>query len=513
VTGWRRRTAVLCVLAGLLTSCTAGPSERPEIVVNEAPDVTETPGKQDSDIPELEKMDPEAGWRECNDDVADKIAEQRPPGWLRITCGKFNGVLDSPYAPDRGIIPIHLLRAGHGEIPIVVVNDVGGLPGTLYAARLAATLPRTFFDRFSLIGMDRRGTGDSAATKCLPTDVRASMIGADPAALPIDEWLDSARTAGQQCSISLEERLLATDTWRTAADLDTLREALGQTKLNGIGHGEGSRVLSVFADRWPDRVGRMVLDGLPDPTQDATIALEGQAKGAEAAFDAFADDCVRRRCELAPDPKRALLELLGQLREEELVTEDGLVTAGTAMHAVRVGLADRRQWPALATALAKAADGDGAGLATLLEPVVGESKDWAPTMDGELVTTCNDTKTRLSPEQAKRLGTEWKERFPTFGAMSAQWLAQCSPWTVPSQPLPTPTAKDAPPIVVIGTAADGVTPHEGSERAAQQLVTGVFVSWQGAGHGAIGFSPCATEATVAFLLDATVPRSGTVCPP
>jgi pimeloyl-ACP methyl ester carboxylesterase len=505
---------VLCVLVGLLASCTAGPSVRPEIVVNNAPQPTDAPGEERvAEIPPLEDMSPGAGWRPCGEEVMARLAERPPAEWLRIECGKISGVLDSPYAPGRGLARIQLLRAGHGKVPVVVVNDAGGLPGTIYAARLAATMPREFFDTFSLIGMDRRGTGNSAAANCIPPDVRNALVEVDPAALPVDQWLESAQTAGQQCSISLESQLPALDTWRMAADLDTLRQALDQSRLNGIGHGEGSRVLSVFADRWPDRVGRMVLDGLPDPTQDATIAMEGVAEGTEAAWDAFGDDCVSRRCELGTDPKRALLELLGELRDEPLVLPDRMITAGAAMHAVRVGLADRAAWPELAAALAAAGDGDPSGLGALLEPVVIGSDRQAPSMDGELVISCNDTKTRLSPEQIDRLGTDWKERFPTFGAMSAQWLAQCSPWTVPSQPLPTPTANGAPPIVVIGTAADAVTPHEGSERAAQQLASGVFVSWQGGGHGALGFSPCATDAAVAYLQEANVPRNGTVCPP
>lgn len=513
MTGWCRRIALLCVLAGLLASCTAGPSARPEIVVNDAPEVSEKPEEQPAEVPPLEEMPADLGWGNCSEEVEDRLAEQRPPAWLRIECDQFNGVLDSPYAPGRGVTPIQVLRAGHGPVPVVVVNDVGGLPGTYYAARLAATLPREFFDEFSLVGMDRRGTGNSAAVNCLPPEIRSELVEADPADLPIDQWLESAQTAGQQCSIALESELPAMDTWRTAADLDTMRRWLGQSRLNGIGHGEGSRVLSVYADRWPERVGRMVLDGLPDPTQDAAIALEGVAKGAEAAFDGFAEDCVSRRCELAPDPKRALLELLGQLRAAPLPLPDREITAGSAMHAVRIGLSDRRAWPELATALARAGDGDPTGLAALLEPVVVGSQVQAPSMDAELVIGCNDTKTRLSPEQIERLGTDWKERFPTFGTMSAQWLAQCSPWTVPTQPLPTPTANGSPPIVVVGTAADAITPHEGAERAAQQLAAGVFVSWQGSGHGALGFSPCATEAAVAFLSDARIPRNGTVCPP
>ncbi|MCT2583926.1 alpha/beta hydrolase [Actinophytocola gossypii] len=510
---WRSRIAVVCVLAGLVASCTPGPSPRPEIVVNDAPAPSRGPDEQATEVPPLEEMPQDTEWRPCPIEIQTMLDEQPPPEWLGIECQRLNSVLDSPYAPGRGVARVQLLRAGHGAVPIAVVNDIGGLPGTVYAARLAATLPQEFFDTFSLIGMDRRGTGGSAAANCLPQEVRDALLDTDPAGLPIDTWLDSAQTAGQQCSIQLEEQLPALDTWRTAADLDNLRTALGQTRLNGIGHGEGSRVLSVFADRWPDQVGRMVLDGLPDPTQDAAIAQEGVAKGAEAAFDAFAEDCVSRGCELGEDPKQTLLELLGEVRANPLVGVHGEITAGTVLHAVRIGLADRRGWPALATALADAGNGDPTGVAAILEPVRYGSPVRVPTMDGTLVTTCNDTKTRLSPERIEQLGTDWSERFPLFGPLSAQRLAQCGPWTVPNQPLPTPTANGAPPIVVLGTAADAVTPHEGAERAAQQLDSGVFLSWQGSGHGALGFSPCATDAAVGFLTEATVPRDGTVCPP
>jgi TAP-like protein len=134
-------------------------------------------------------------------------------------------------------------------------------------------------------------------------------------------------------------------------------------------------------------------------------------------------------------------------------------------------------------------------------------------LDSALVTMCNDTKTRLSPERIQQFGDDWQSKYPLFGTLVVQRLALCSPWTVPNQPLPTPTAAGAPPIVVLATAADAVTPEEGTQRAAQQLESGTYVSWQGGGHGALGFSGCATDAAMGFLVDADVPRNGTVCPP
>lgn len=510
---WRVRVAMAVVVAGMVAGCTAGPSSRPDIVTNDGGAAPTEQTVAPDEVPPLEEGDPSIDWRRCSGEVRDALTAQQIPAWLSIECGRVNGVLDSPYAPDRGNARIQLLRAGKGAVPIVVVNDVDGLPGTIYAARLAATLPQSFFDKFQLVGMDRRGTGNSAAVNCLPPAVRRAMVEADPAGLDVAGWLDTAQTAGQQCSIALARELPAMDTWRTAADLDVLRSSLGVGRLNAIGHGEGSRVVSMFADRFPERVGRLVLDGVPDPSPDAQIALEGVAKGGESAWDAFAADCVQRSCELGAQPERTLLELLGTLRETPIASPDLDVTAGAALHAVRLGLADRRAWPALAKALAQARDGDGTGIVDLLTAVYVGTDAQAPALDGAVVTTCNDTRTRLSADQITKIAEEWQEKFPIFGGLTAQQLARCGPWTIPDHPLPTPTGRGAPPILVLATANDAVTPLDGTAKAAQQLDSGVLLTWQGGGHGAIGFSPCATTATVNFLTEAAIPRNGTVCPP
>lgn len=508
----RSRAAVLVMLLGVLGACTAGPSNRPEIVVNQGGGSPSTPQTATTNVPPLEELDSDIEWKECSPEVLANLAEQPPPGWLPVDCGRINSVLDSPYAPGRGTARLQLLRAGTGPVPVVVLNDVDGLPGTVYAARLAASLPQSFFADFTLIGLDRRGTGNSGAPNCVPDEVRRALVDADPADLDVSGWLRAAQTAGQQCAILLEDQLPALDTWRSAADLETLREELGISRLNAIGHGEGSRVVSVYADRFPGRVGRLVLDGLPDPTTDAVTLLEGVAKGAEAAFDAFAADCVRRACELGGDPEQTLTTLLAELRERPLFGSLR-ITAGSALHAVVTGMSDRARWPALSSALAAARDGDPEPLAALLTPAVLGSEAQAPTFDAALVIGCNDTETRLTPEQITTTASEWHSLYPLFGGLTAKRLADCGPWPLPDAPLPTPTARGAPPILVIGTAGDPVTPLEGTERGARQLSSGVYISWQGGGHGALGHSPCATNAMAAFLTDAAVPSDGTVCPP
>ncbi|WP_091371320.1 alpha/beta hydrolase [Actinokineospora alba] len=496
----------------LLAACTAGPSERPAIVVNDGdpgPPATTDAGPQP--LPPLgEPKNQAVRWAQCGPEVTDRLAKLAPPASLKIDCGRVNGVLDSPYAPGRGTMRMQVLRVGTGPVPLVVVNDVDGLPSTLYAVKLAMTLSPDFLTKFSLVGLDRRGTGNSDAVRCVPEEVRDELVALDPRASDVTAWVDLARTAGQQCTLALESRLPAIDSWRTAADLESARLALGMERLHAIGHGEGSRVLSVFAERYPNRVGRMVLDGVPDPNEDAAVTLAGVAEGADALFSAFAEECARRACELGTNARQALTEVLSA---EPLATENFDLTPGIVLRGVLAALPDRQAWPALSKAIADARSGVPDGLAAFAAPVVQETDELPAMFDGTLVTRCNDTRGRLSTAQMEATAKDWNTRYPVFGGLTAQWLALCSPWPVASHPVTQPHAESAPPIVVLSTATDGVTPHAGTQHAAQQLTSAVLVSWQGTGHGALGMSPCATDTVYGFFSDGKIPRDGTVCPP
>jgi pimeloyl-ACP methyl ester carboxylesterase len=404
------------------------------------------------------------------------------------------------------------LKVGSGPVPLVVVNDVDGDPGTVYAARLAATLPPAFLQKFSLIGLDRRGTGLSGAAQCVPADIRPALIGADPAEGGLQDVLDAARKAGQQCAIELDDAQTALDSWRGAGDLDELRKQLGMDRLDAIGHGDGSKVLSEYAVRFPAQVGRIVLDGVPDPGADTAAVLDAVAAGAQSTWDAFAADCAARHCALG-DPKAALAALPAQLRHTQYPIDSGTgFSPGIAMFAVYSGLSQRSRWPELADALAAAGTGNVGPLAAFAAPVLHDTRAQPSRIDAAIATRCNDSQTRLSADQLDQVAAGMRAKYPQFGVVVAQQLAWCGPWPVRTEPLPPAGAPGVPPILIAATATDPVTPQVGSTRAADQMPSAVTITWQGAGHGAIGTSPCVTEAARAFLVDGKIPADGTLCP-
>ncbi|RKT53490.1 alpha/beta hydrolase [Saccharothrix australiensis] len=509
----RRLAALLLVALSALTACSAGPSTRPVIAVRGEGGQTPTaPPTGAREVPPLENYRTTTTWSPCTEQTRARMGSTAPAGDHSYECARLTVTLDAPSRPGRGNLGMALLRVGTGGSALVVVGDPDGEPGTLRAARLAASLPPAVLSTFTLIGVDRRGTGKSDGVECVPEVARAGIVESDPDATSQDRLLESIGRASQECVLELENRLTAVDSWRAAADLEQLRLALGVNHLNAIGIGDGSKVLTLYASRYPDHVGRMVFDGAPDPALDVPGAAEARAVAAEATFAAFEKDCVLRSCALGADAAKRFTALLTALRAKPLRGPDLDLTPGTATSAALAALADRSRWPALADAIVAAENGDAAPLTAFVLPQVVDEHDDPPRLDPGIVTGCNDTTTRIPPELVAGLTEDWRAKHPLFGAWHARRLLLCGPFPVP-QPERAPKLTSAPPVLVLTTATDPVTPQGGSERAAQALPAGVVVGWQGGGHGALGQSACASQAAEEFLVNARVPTNGTVCPP
>ncbi|MDR7303189.1 alpha/beta fold hydrolase [Haloactinomyces albus] len=503
----------------LITACSAGPSERPAVAYRgseqQVPPAAAAP--KPAPVPPLGP--PPRGslnWRECTEQTRLDIGVPTLPEGMTFSCSRLLTDLSPPGSPGSGTARISLLGVGSGSVPLVVVNDIRGVPGTTFAARLALKLPPEMLATFRIIGVDRRGSGRSDPAECIPPAEREAIVGFDPQATDrtaVDRLLDSVRSASQECLLELEQRAQAYDTWRTAADLEELRIELGVPHLHAIGRGEGSRVLTTYAQRYPASVGRMALDGAPDPTLDAIGRAKKQARAAEKTFDAFADQCgTDGSCPLGPDPRKTVEDLIERTRAAPLPGADSPVTAGELVRAILLGLAAPERWGELVRALEAADRGDGTGIARMVSPLVHGDATHPPGLDSRIITRCNDTTLRVPPQRGTDIAAEWVDRFPLFGGTFAQRLIQCSLWPVPQRSLPTPDSPTLPPIPVVATATDPLTPALSSTRMADQLAAGITVNWQGTGHGALGRSRCVTTNISRFLVHGTLPAENTACP-
>jgi pyruvate-formate lyase-activating enzyme len=85
-------------------------------------------------------------------------------------------------------------------------------------------------------------------------------------------------------------------------------------------------------------------------------------------------------------------------------------------------------------------------------------------------------------------------------------------WKAERTPLPERDAAGSAPILVVGNTGDPVTPLPGAKDMAEDLQSGVLLTWQGSGHTAYPKTPCITSAVDAYLIDLKAPDDGLTCP-
>jgi pimeloyl-ACP methyl ester carboxylesterase len=513
--------ALLCLCA-LLASCTVGPSERPPVAVRgqnmpAAPPAAAGPTLPPP-LPEPEPQRASIPFDECTEDTLVTLVEPVPADRnLQVDCGELTVPAD-PEQPGLGAVTLGVVRVGEAGAPadrppLLVLGDSTREPSTRHAAILGGQVDPALLEHYTLIGLDRRGAGLDILD-CAPDEARAALVDADSRSTSETQLallLERARAVVQECNLILDGGLGLYRTAATAADVELLRAAIGVERLSAIGVGDGAAALAAWARTAPQSVGRLVLDGPRHPTLDEPDLSESRAAAAEAAFGAFGVACTATpACPLGADPRATVTALLVQLERRPLLASDGSrLTAGATVTALLAGLGEPRRWPGLAAALAAAAAGDPVPMLTVLAPLTGPRG----LFDGMLATSCNDTQRRLAPGEIGDVAQRWHTAYPMFGATMALRLLACAPWPTGREAPVSGQAEDAPPMLVIGTAADPGGALDGSRRTADSLASARFLSWQGAGTGAYPRTPCVTKVVDAMLLEGLVPDSGMLCPP
>ncbi|WP_219415439.1 alpha/beta fold hydrolase [Pseudonocardia nigra] len=513
---------VLGCLVALVAGCTVGPSQRPPVAVRgesmpPAAGPTLAPDEAEM-LPEPQEQRAAIPFYECTEDTLVTLPTPIPADrQLRMDCGEITVPAD-PDQSGMGGVTLGVLRVGLADAPedrppLLVLGDTAQEPSARHAAIVAGQVSPALLERFTLVGLDRRGSGLDVLD-CAPDTARAALVdaGTGAATAPaLAALLEEARAVVQECNLALDGGLTGYRTAATAADVELLRAALGVDQLSAVGTGDGAGALAVWARTAPRAVGRLVLDGPPHPTLDQPDLAQTQAAAAEAAFTAFALACTGQPdCALGADPRATVTALVDRLRTQPLAAVDGRrLTAGATVTALLIGLGEPRGWPALAAALAAAGTGDPGPLLAVLDPVTGPRGRF----DAMLATTCNDTRRRMAPGEVADLATSWRTSYPLFGGTFAMRLLACAPWPTGGPAPAAGRAEGAPPILVIGTAADPANPLDGSRRAAESIAPGVFLNWQGASTGAYPRTPCVRAAVDAMLVDGVVPQAGTLCPP
>ncbi|WP_460810358.1 alpha/beta hydrolase [Nocardioides salsibiostraticola] len=428
---------------------------------------------------------------------------------------------------DGETIEIALLKvpASGEKIGSMVVNPGGpGSPGTQYAARAEQVFGDPLRDNFDIVGFDPRGTGDSDPIDCLSDEQLGEYLSADPE--PDSDAEAQAVEQAQEdffagCVVNSDSLIGHVTTAETARDMDVLRAALGETELTYFGASYGTKLGATYAELFPKRVGRLVLDGAVDVSLPARELSLGQAAGFETALTAYVQNCVDTadNCFLGEDAEEGLgtiKSLLAEIDEKPLPTnQDRDLTVGNAFYGVITPLYNKDFWYILDQALGQALDGEGSTLLLLSDLNASRDGDTYADNSAEaiLAINCLDDPYAIGPEEVPAEFAAFEAASPTFGRVFAWGLMGCRGIQVESsEPELDITGEGAKPIVVVGTTRDPATPYEWAVGLSEELESGVLVSRDGDGHTAYNSgNKCIVEALESYLVAGTVPEDGLEC--
>ena len=292
------------------------------------------------------------------------------------------------------------------------------------------------------------------------------------------------------------EHLTSFSTANAARDMDILRALVGDKKLNYMGKSYGTYLGTIYAQIFPDKVGRLVLDGAIDPRATPLQQSLIQAVGFDNALDAFIKDCLE--IDTCPLPmgatKQYFTDLFDSVAKKPLTTRtkriatESLVVLGTAS-----ALYDNESgWPMLRVALKQAKTGNGYMFLSLADAYTGRQLNGTyPTNEGDsgFVIDCLDWNDSRTNEQIAQDAEQFKAQAPVFGPYLSYSGISCKYFSGIKQPIKINQIKTTP-IIVIGTLRDPATPYSWAV-ALHNLHGHAFFAWHDADLDVQSTSPCA----------------------
>lgn len=429
--------------------------------------------------------------------------------------------------PAQGKIELALKRlpASGEKIGSLLTNPGGpGGSGIEYITSAAGSIGATVKEAYDVIGFDPRGVGASTPVVCLDDAAKDQSLSRsyDDSDAGRAEMTADLKAWADACAQNTGELLGNVDTQSAARDMDMLRAVLGDEQLNYLGFSYGTQLGATYAGLYPEKVGRMVLDGAIDTSLTSDEVSAQQAVGFENALRAYVEDCqTGKGCPLTGGVDEGMAQvkaLLDQTAERPLRTQgERRLTSTLAFYGIALPLYNSESWGALTQGLDLAInDDDGTLLLSFADLYNGRNPDGTfsdNSAEAFRAINCLDARGNPDPDFMAEQAAQIEEAAPTMGSFFTYGGLTCVDWPYPVVDQEFDLhAEGAAPIVVVGTTNDPATPYVWAEGLAKTLDSATLLTWEGEGHTAYGRSNACLEGAVdAYLVDGKVPEDGKVC--
>ena len=459
---------------------------------------------------------------------------------------------DSPNGAKVSISLFKVPAADPGRRIGTLFLNPGGPGGSGVDIARAATsfLSQSVLDQFDIVGFDPRGTNRSSPVRCFSSSGRqgAALAGMSAAFPSTGKEEKNFVTAGKKlasgCSGYGAAMASSMSTAEVARDLDVLRRAVGDAKLNYLGFSYGSYLGAVYANMFPDRFRAMVIDGVLDPVAYAgTRATRStpttlRIKSAEASWNALTaglDACESAGPNYCPlvNPRSDFEQVAAALKAAPngvpiyngSETLDYTYPNFIADVLNALYYPDGMDWVASVIATLKSIvtssdtgtiTASTAKLDTLVKGfhrVTGlgiDASNYENSLEAYSGVMCTDTWQASDPNSWIAANTRAAAKAPHFSRIWGWSDVQCATnyWKARDEDAyhGSFSRQTASPVMIVGNYHDPATNYSGAEAAKKLMPNSYLVTSDSWGHTAYGTSDCVTDRVDNYLLGLAKPE-------
>lgn len=293
------------------------------------------------------------------------------------------------------------------------------------------------------------------------------------------------------------------------SDVERIRQAVNDKKLTALAYSYGTQVALLYAERFPDTVRAIVLDGVVDieETRNDFIMRLNQARGYQVTFERFAAWCEKtKQCPLSSDKAvatRQYINLLNKLHSAPLSgPDDQQISAYELISLTTTHLLWSSFWPDLATAVRQFSKGI---VSKEISKILTENEPSNNSADALNVISCIDASPmELSADGIRYQKQQIREAFPAtnFQPQEADPVELCDLWPWKNnfhvrRPISVPPL---PQLLFVAQRYDPTTPWQNARNMATKF-KGTLITLEGDGHSLalIGDNKCVDKAIVDYL--------------
>nr|WP_316742544.1 alpha/beta hydrolase [Streptomyces sp. MK7] len=464
-------------------------------------------------------------WRDC------------PADWglaKPIQCGYVSVPLDYTH-PFGKQIKLAVDRIGNTGTPqerqgALVYNPGGpGGSGLRFPARVTSKNPvwANVAKAYDFVGFDPRGVGHSAPISCMDPQEFVKAPKMDPVPDSEADKLAQRKLAREYADGCLDRTgramLEQMTTPNTARDLDVIRAALGEKKINYLGVSYGTYLGAVYGTLFPGHIRRMIVDSVVNPAKEniwyqanlgQDVAFEGRWKDWE---DWVAKNDASFHLGTTRDAVQAKwLQLRATAKKNPI---GGVVGPAELLGFFQSAPYYDSAWVPVATVFSKYFAGDTQALVDAAAPDMSDTAGNISSENGNAVYTaveCTDAKWPTSWKKWDQDNTRLNAKYP-FLTWSNAWMnLPCANWPVRQQtPVNVKTGKGLPQVLIVQSTRDAATPYPGAVELHKRFKGSRLITEKDAGsHGVTGLvNPCINSRVDAYLLTGKVDRSDVTCTP